>query len=466
MIYFKAEDEYWYSEDGKKELLKKYNLSTNLLFAKSEKQIMKIYEDGLVAQTSFIGPYLPKQISPLFRDIFDVIHIENKYGILTTEQFKRGISPVDVLKNKLDVKVSKPSLTFENYAINEENLELKLMIDRLKNIEARKMCGIVSKGFFLTGVPGTGKTYFAKCLAGELDRSLVELNLSVFINAADTFGLLEQFFSFFATSKGKYILLIDEIEKMFNDSGKARQVLGYLLTMLNEYHSRDENGSDVLFIATANDVTELVSKHPELFRKGRFDASIYLTAPDKDKALITVETYVEQCRDIFQKEMIKGFVYMAATDRENTFYKIKSDTVAFKIIQVIKEQNFYEKLVSFAKDTDEEKIKNFWTQANSMDELNDFLQDMTEKYKFNLDVKSFVNIGFAKWRKSLKTSRDEFPYVPAEIADMVLEIFSDYYFEGTNVNLENYIEANVPVQIALVDGILRMNAATINFKKM
>src|SRR5690606_4042282 len=70
------------------------------------------------------------------------------------------------------------------------------------------------------------------------------------------------------------VLWLDEIEKGLaaghDDTGTSRRVLGSLLTWMAE------RKSEVLLVATANDVHELP---PELIRKGRFDEIFFVDLP-------------------------------------------------------------------------------------------------------------------------------------------------------------------------------------------
>ena len=72
------------------------------------------------------------------------------------------------------------------------------------------------------------------------------------------------------------VLWLDEIEKGLaaghDESGTSRRVLGSFLTWMAERRS------DVLLVATANDVHELP---PELVRKGRFDEVFFVDLPSR-----------------------------------------------------------------------------------------------------------------------------------------------------------------------------------------
>ncbi len=472
MLYLKVEDEYYYSNEGKKELAAKYNLSEDsFVFARSKDTILNAFEDGSISNTVFVAPYLPENLSSEFKGIFDVVRVDNKYGLLTKKQKEENIDPMTILREKLGSNIYAPIVTFDDYIIDKTSSSFISMMSNLKAIETRQECGIVSKGFFLTGVPGTGKTFFAKCVAGELNRYLVELNLSFFINADDTFGLLNKFFSFFKFTDGKFILLIDEIEKMFNDSPKAKQVLGYLLTTLNEFSDKNnKNKADVLFIATANNVTDLVSKNPELFRKGRFDQSIYLTAPKSDKAIMTFEYYIKKAQDKFAETSIPMLFLTAKLnqgDKKEIFYN--ENTRYAQIVRLIQSNDAIMEMINGyelkTKKHSEQKKELFEIILKSQDALN-LIEEIKETYKFAPDAGQLVEDGFSIYRDRMTTDRSEFPYVPAEIESMISDLFSDYYFIERDTDIIKFFNSNTPLQISMSSGIQEMNGATMEFTKM
>lgn len=462
MFYLKVEDEYYYSEEGKKELLQKYNLKNyDLIFAKDKETILKSFEDGSIVNKVFFAPYLPEKLNPVFEGIFDLIRVENYAGLLTKKQQEEGIKQVDILRDKLGANIYMPQNTFKDYIIEKKSENFKNLMNNLKIINMRADFGLPTKGFFLTGVPGTGKTFFAKCVAGELNRMLVELNLSFFINADDTFGLLNKFFSFFKYNEGEYVLLIDEIEKMFNDSPKAKQVLGYLLTTLNEFHDKSRgNKADVLFIATANNVSDLAQKNPELFRKGRFDLSIYLTNPNKEKASETFEFYVGFYNKIFQKQSIPMILHNLKTNKytmpqqtriEMIFDELKNNTKVMNIIENAEYKDNKDEFFELIKDN--EIIK----QA---------IELIKTKFSFKINIIEIVSLSFAKYREEMNFDRSLFPYVPAEIQAMTSELFNEFYFNKDEVNISSFIELNKPLVISMSSAILDMNGATTSFIKL
>ena len=95
--------------------------------------------------------------------------------------------------------------------------------------------GYKAKGIFLVGIPGTGKTFFPKCFAGELKRMLIALNLSQIMESDSPILKLNSIFEYLHQRaidypQEKFVILIDEIEKMIgNATAKEKQMLGDFL---------------------------------------------------------------------------------------------------------------------------------------------------------------------------------------------------------------------------------------------
>jgi SpoVK/Ycf46/Vps4 family AAA+-type ATPase len=137
-------------------------------------------------------------------------------------------------------------------------------------------------GLFLFGVAGAGKSYFAECFAGTTGRHFVMLDLAHFMSLPNPTKAIDDVFVFLLSQKENYLLLIDEIEKMFQLDGSStnlvsEQIFGKMLTWLaNIYESKNSN---LTFVATANRVENLLKNKPEFVRRGRFDRLYFLNYP-------------------------------------------------------------------------------------------------------------------------------------------------------------------------------------------
>lgn len=134
------------------------------------------------------------------------------------------------------------------------------------------------KGVLLTGIPGCGKSWSAKCVAASWHLPLIKLDMGKVYSSLvgsseehmrDAIRITE--------SVAPCILWIDEIEKglphiggYVGDSGVSLRVLGSFLTWLQE------KTAPVFVFATANQIDQLP---PETLRKGRFDEIFFIDLP-------------------------------------------------------------------------------------------------------------------------------------------------------------------------------------------
>jgi hypothetical protein len=131
------------------------------------------------------------------------------------------------------------------------------------------------KGILLIGVQGCGKSLAAKAAASVFGVPLLRLDFGALYNKyhGETERNLRESLRT-AEVMSPCVLWLDEIEKGLasgnDETGTSRRVLGSFLTWLAERRS------DVLVVATANDVTRLP---PELVRKGRFDEIFFVDLP-------------------------------------------------------------------------------------------------------------------------------------------------------------------------------------------
>jgi hypothetical protein len=141
------------------------------------------------------------------------------------------------------------------------------------------------RGVLTLGVPGSGKSAFAKALGNETGRPTLLLDLGSLMGSlvGATEANIRQALRI-ADAMSPAILFVDEAEKGLSgigssgDSGVSTRLFGTLLTWLSDRES------DVFFIATSNDISKLP---PEFARAERFDGVFFLDLPaGKDKDAI------------------------------------------------------------------------------------------------------------------------------------------------------------------------------------
>ena len=151
-------------------------------------------------------------------------------------------------------------------------------LDALKQFCSRAMtrrdtAEVRPRGVLLLGVPGTGKSAYAKALGNETARPTLTLDVGALMgslvgqteqNVRRALGIVD--------AMAPCICFVDEIEKALSgvqssgqtDSGVSARLFGSLLSWLSDHDS------DVFFIATCNDISRLP---PEFSRAERFGSS-------------------------------------------------------------------------------------------------------------------------------------------------------------------------------------------------
>lgn len=142
---------------------------------------------------------------------------------------------------------------------------------------------VQARGALLLGVPGTGKSAFAKALGTETGRPTLLFDVGALFGSlvGQTEAATRQALQI-ADAMAPAILFIDEIDKALagvggqGDSGVSTRLFGAFLTWLNDHTS------DVFTIATCNNIQALP---PEFSRAERWDGVYFLDlpqAPEKD----------------------------------------------------------------------------------------------------------------------------------------------------------------------------------------
>jgi len=135
------------------------------------------------------------------------------------------------------------------------------------------------RGVLLLGVPGTGKSAFAKALGNETGRPTLTLDVGSLMGSlvGQSESNIRQALKI-ADAMAPCVLFLDECEKALagvassgqTDSGVSARLFGSFLSWLNDHTS------DVFVVATCNDISKLP---PEFSRAERFDGVFFLDLP-------------------------------------------------------------------------------------------------------------------------------------------------------------------------------------------
>ena len=146
----------------------------------------------------------------------------------------------------------------------------------------------------LLGVPGTGKSAFAKSLGRESGRPTLTLDVGSLMGSlvGSTEANIRQALRI-ADAMSPCILFCDEVEKALSgvansgqtDSGVSARLFGSLLTWMNDHTT------DVYLVATCNDISKLP---PEFGRAERFDGIFFLNLPGPQERQLIWDLYLRQ----------------------------------------------------------------------------------------------------------------------------------------------------------------------------
>ena len=138
-----------------------------------------------------------------------------------------------------------------------------------------------ARGLMLLGVPGTGKSAFAKALGKETGRPVLCLDVGALMGSlvGQSENNIRQALQT-ADAMAPCVLFVDEVEKALSgvasggrgDGGVSSRLFGTLLTWLNDH------SSDVYVVMTCNNIQQLP---PEFSRAERFDAIMFLDLPGR-----------------------------------------------------------------------------------------------------------------------------------------------------------------------------------------
>jgi len=263
----------------------------------------------------------PERLKPEGLFVVKNVHNHTRDGVKTMQQEIYNEDINAELYNRFGMFVSKPTVNFNDLrGFDEPKSEFIKVMDFIK-----KGWGEKSLSLFL-GVSRSGKSYFAECLAGELEYSLIIFDIAVIANSDNPLKIIDDFFMYLE-KLDKYVLLIDEIEKAVNPNNpKSLNIIGKLLTIFNNLNSESgfKIGSNPI-IATANNITTLLNQTPEFIN--RFGYKYFVNYP-------VIDSFIEVADYYLKKMHITGITGQDFFNHSSVLYSNveipKTDSSAFK----------------------------------------------------------------------------------------------------------------------------------------
>ncbi len=239
------------------------------------------------ANTALIENAKMKPLAITPKTIENVLHA----GIgLTTMEYEAAIAlslaRYGTLKphviNEIKAQLVKKSETLQFWYPSEiDTFKFLGGLDRLKEFSIRILQSELYRAILLVGVPGAGKSAFAKALGAETHLPVVQKDFgksyTKFLGESEE---RERNSLRIVDALGKCILFCDEIEKGLSgiqsshmtDGGTGSRVGSTFLTWMN-----DRLSGQAFVIGTCNDIEKLP---PEYKRAGRWDAIFFVNLPN------------------------------------------------------------------------------------------------------------------------------------------------------------------------------------------
>ncbi len=476
MIWIYAEDSYFYDTKENYSLLrkkiafsnkdlaihldnleKKDSLNFELVFDSSD--VKEIFKNKEKRDSIILSPFTPKSLN-IETSFFGVFKVENTDGILTSSENIVGLKKQNKLNQKLGLQVYKSEFNFSNSNQDER------LVDVARLLTLKYMTGETPKAVFLSGVMGTGKSFFAQCLAGETNRLLISFNLANIMNEPNPLKAFDDVVDYLIdNSQEKYLLWIDEIDKIFNGSHESEHIKNKFLTFLNDLGLTIQ--IDTFVVMTANKVEDILSKFPEMIRAGRVEpfAKIFLDMIEAEDAKKTAELYIKKRNNKETKLSVIANTMAWLNDGSTIFMDKFKDLKFFKIIhdkiseieRITVDNKQYKKTKNEIINVYKEKIYTIF-KNEELEELLDSLELKVSSHK----IIDFIDRNYKSTHPDTKISA--FYYVNAEIKELVSQVYFGHLakqFLGDNdEKVEKELKDIIKNNIAIVD------ASFENYKKM
>jgi AAA+ superfamily predicted ATPase len=178
--------------------------------------------------------------------------------------------------------IRKPDTTFKDVVgLELAKREIREAMQILGNPKLGLEYGLKPlRGMLLEGAPGTGKTMFARAVAGEYNASFISLEAGAMKDkwVGDTEKNVRALFDFCRSQPGQVILFIDEVDQLLPDRAQSREVFDKSMVnaFLTQMDGIDSSRKSPLILAATN-LPQAID--PAAKRPGRFDRIVHITLP-------------------------------------------------------------------------------------------------------------------------------------------------------------------------------------------
>lgn len=207
---------------------------------------------------------------------------------------------IEEIETKTKASIVKPKETLADYICDVTlKEELTEIVDFFAKRDTYVSAGVrIPKGILFKGIPGTGKTYAARCIAGSVDCYFMSCTASslqgmyVGSGAENVRGVFQGAKMLYEKTGKGVIVFIDELDSFGNreshSSGGGGSEEDRTLNQLLAEMSGFEDSDNVMVLAATNYPERL---DDALMRSGRFSRQICIEAPDELERNSMVEYY-------------------------------------------------------------------------------------------------------------------------------------------------------------------------------
>ena len=194
--------------------------------------------------------------------------------------------------------------------------------------------GIVPKGVMLMGPPGTGKTYFSRCLAGDCGINFIEFKMSKILGkyVGESEKAMEKALSVFRALAPVGVFMDEIDQSMSRSSGGsdgASSVNANLFGMLLAEMSKPENRGKIIWLAATNYPNNV---DEALKRAGRFDKKIPFFAPSKEERMFVFKLHLKN-KDLPMADDVKIDVL---ADKTEGYTQAEIESIVVKALELSK----------------------------------------------------------------------------------------------------------------------------------
>jgi ATP-dependent Zn protease len=261
-----------------------------------------------------------KRIGALVKDMQNAINRNTIVDFSFSYTYQKDGVDVSLrpLSSKQAVKAEDAELPFLSFAgkpegglsdvIGQDKIKkrLELIANTMTNRTPASSQVPIPSGYLLTGLPGTGKTHMARCLAAQSDMFFFNVNSADLLigNAIDNVNKLFEIANRYSPS----IIFLDEIDSIAKDRQRVGHANAIVVnTLLTAMDGFGKKSGKVFIMAATNNPQEL---DPALSRAGRFDRTIYFDLPDKLAREVSVEQWFESKQYALDEALKEELVVM------------------------------------------------------------------------------------------------------------------------------------------------------------